>query len=142
MHSHSPSIAAEIDSIRKAYIGLNANDLAPMVSLFDPHIEWVEPSEFPQGGTYHGREAVKAHLTKARARWAEGTCECERLIAAGDKVIALDAVHVRLKDEAEWRDGQVKAVYTFRHGRIVHVRIFAEQKQALEWVGPSDSTTI
>ncbi len=138
MEPSTPKLAIETEALKKAYAGLNANDLAPMVNLFDPHIEWVEPSEFPQGGIYHGREAVKAHLSKARDRWAEGTCECERLILGGDKIVAFDYVHVRLKDEVEWREGPVTAVYTFRQGRIVHTRIFVDREQALEWAGIPD----
>lgn len=43
----------------------------------------------------------------------------ERLIVAGDRVVALVEVRVRLKDEVEWREGQVGDVFTFRDGKLI-----------------------
>jgi ketosteroid isomerase-like protein len=78
---------------------------------------------------------VEAHLLRARESWAEGSCEPERFIAAGDKVVVFDYVRVRLKHEAEWREGPLAVVYTFRSGKVIHVRVFADRQQALEWAG-------
>ena len=44
-------------------------------------------------------------------------------------------VHVRLKDETEWREGDLADVYTFRNVKAIQVRVFADRRQALEWVG-------
>ncbi len=58
------------------------------VAALDPRIEWTEPTEFPGGGTCHGREAVKKYLMQSRAGWAEGSSESERFKTAGDRISA------------------------------------------------------
>lgn len=135
MDNHGPSLAAETEALRAAYAALNRNDVPAFVATFDPRIERIEPDDFPQGGTYHGLEAVKAHISKGRGTWAEGGCEPERFIVAGDRIIVLVHVRVRLKHETEWREGRVADVYTFRNGKAVQFRTFAEERQALEWAG-------
>ena len=138
MDAPMPALAAEIEALREAYAALNRNDIPAMVKGFDSQFEWIELVESPGGGTYHGLEAVKAHFAESRARWAEGTCEPERFIVAGDKIIVFVHVHVRLKDEMEWREGALADVYTFRNGKAVQSRVFADRLRALEWVGVED----
>jgi ketosteroid isomerase-like protein len=135
MDKLTPSLAAETDALRETYAALNRNDIDAAVKTFDTQIAWIEPPEYPLGGTYHGHAAVKAHLSRARGTWAEGSCEAERFIVAGDKVIVFIYVRVRLKHETEWREGRHAAVYTFHNGNAIEMRIFDDKRQALEWAG-------
>jgi uncharacterized protein len=130
-----PELAAETEALREAYAALNRNDIPAMLNAFDPGIVWIELLELPGGGTYEGLAAVKAHFTQARERWAEGSCEPERFIVAGDKIIVFVQVRVRLKDEMEWREAPLADVYTFSNGKVVQARVFADRQQALEWAG-------
>jgi len=125
----------ETETLINAYAALNRNDISAMVKEFDPEIQWIEPAEFPGGTTHRGHADVKAHLSRARETWAEGSCEPERFIVAGDKIVVFDRVRVRLKHETEWREGALASVYTFRNGKVIEVRVFAERQQALEWAG-------
>lgn len=127
--------AAEIEVLRAAYAALNRGDIPSFVKDFDEEIEWLEFVETPGGGTYQGRAAVEAHATGARATWAEGRCEPERFIVAGDKVVVFVHVRVRLKHETEWREGRIADVYTFRGGKATQARLFLDRRQALEWAG-------
>jgi ketosteroid isomerase-like protein len=135
----TPSLAAETKALREAYAALNRNDIPAMVEAFDPQIEWTELAEYPEGGAYHGRAEVEAHISRAREQWAEGSCEPEKFIVAGDKVIVFVYVRARLKHEAEWREGRLADVYTFRNGKAIQMRSFADRRQALEWAGVKDS---
>ena len=134
-------LAAETEALREAYAALNRNDIPAMVKAFDPQIEWTEPPEYSGGGKYHGHEGVKAHLSQARESWAEGSCEPERFIFAGDKVIVFVHVRARLKHEMEWREGRLADVYTFRNGKAIQMRSFADRLLALEWAGVTASDT-
>ncbi len=131
----TPSLAAETEALKEAYAALNRNDIPAMVQAFDPQIERIEPADFPAGGTYHGLAAVQAHVSRARETWAEGSCEPERFIVAGDKIIVFVYVRVRLKQETEWREGSLADVFTFRNGKVIQMRTFADRQQALEWAG-------
>ena len=126
-------LAAETEAIREAYAALNRNDIAGFVAVFDPQIERIEFAESSSGGTYHGLEAVKAHVAQGRSTWAEGSCEPERFIVAGDKIVVFLHVRVRLKDHTEWVEGRTADVYTWRNGKAIQFRTFADKRQALEW---------
>ena len=135
----TPSLAAETQALREAYAALNRNDIPAMVQVFDPQIERIEPAGFPGSGTYRGLAAVQEHFSRARETWAEGSCEPEEFIVAGDKIIVFVYVRVRLKQETEWREGRLADVFTFRHGKAIEFRTFAEREQALVWAGVKGS---
>jgi len=116
---------------RGVYCGLRPAALEPL----DPQIEWTEPAEFPGGGTYHGHEGVQAYLSQSRAGWAEGRSEPERFIVAGDKIIVFVHARVRLKDSTQWHETRLADVFTFRNGKAIQMRAFADRQQALEWAG-------
>lgn len=78
---------------------------------------------------------MKAHLSQSRGSWAEGSCEPERFIVAGDKIIVFVYVRVRLKHNMEWHEGRLADVYTFRNGKAIQMRAFADRRQAVEWAG-------
>jgi ketosteroid isomerase-like protein len=135
MSKQAPPLAAETQAIREAYAALNRGDVPGFVSVLDPQVERVEPAGFPMSGTYRGLAAVTAHLSKARGTWAEGSCEPRRFIVAGDRLIVLVDVRVRLKHETDWREGRIADVFTFRNGKAIGFRTFGEERQALEWAG-------
>ena len=139
MDKLTPSLAAETDALREAYAALNRNDIEATVKAFDPQIVWIEPAEYPGGGTYRGHAAVKAHLSWARDTCAEGRCEAERFIDVGDKIVVFIHVRVKLKTETEWREGRHASVYTFRNGLATEMRIFDDEQEALEWAGAKAS---
>lgn len=135
MSKLTPTLVAETNALREAYAAFNRNDISAFAQMFDPQVEWIEPVEFPGGGTYRGLDGVLAHLAKSRESWAEGSCQPQRIMVAGDRIIQFVDVHVRLKQEAEWREGTVVEVYTFRNGKVIQVRLFADSRQALQWAG-------
>ena len=125
------SFATEIEVLKQVYAAINRNDIPAAVALLHPEIERIEPPGFPTSGTYRGRTEVTAHLSNGRNTWAEGTCEPERFLASGDKVIVFLHVRVRLKDHTEWIDAHIADVYTFRDGHPIQMRTFANQQDAL-----------
>ncbi|HEX7880283.1 MAG TPA: nuclear transport factor 2 family protein [Candidatus Eisenbacteria bacterium] len=75
------------------------------------------------------------------ATWAEGACEPERFLVAGDRVLVFVDVRVRLNGKEDWIEGRAVDVFTFRDGKVIHWRTFAEAARALEWAGvPLDSS--
>jgi uncharacterized protein len=115
-------------ALRGAHAAFNRGDIEAAVALMDPQIEWSEPAEFPGGGTYHGRDGVKKYLTQSRAAWAEVNSEPERFITAGDRVVVFVHARVRPEGSNEW-------LYTFRGGKAIAMRAFADRQNALRWVG-------
>ena len=135
MDHQTPLLDREIEAIREAYAALNRNDLAGFAQIFDPSIERVEPAGFPNSGTYHGIDTVMALWSEARSTWAEGGCYPEQFVAAGDKIVVSVHVRVRLKDHDDWIDAHIGDAFTFRDGKAIQFRTFADEQQALEWAG-------
>jgi len=125
----------ETEAIKSAYAALNRGDVGGFVRDFDSQIERIEFEGSPMAGEFHGIEAVRAHVAQGRSTWAEGTCEPERFITSGDKVIVTCHVRVRLKDQYDWLEGRTADVYTFRDGKAIEFRTFADENEALEWSG-------
>jgi uncharacterized protein len=135
----TPSLVAETEALREAYAALNRNDIPAMVKAFDPHIEWIEPAHYPGGGTHHGLAEVMAVVSRGRGSWAEGSCEPEQFIAAGDKLVVYVHVRVRRQDHTDWIDARLADVYMFRDGKAIQMRHFPDRRQALEWAGVNAS---
>lgn len=128
-----PTLKAETEAIRQAYAALYRNDIDGFVAAFDPQIERIEPLEFPSAGIYHGLAAVKAHVSHGRSTWAEGSCEPERFVVVGDKIVVPIHVLVRLKEQTDWIDARIADVYTFRNGKAIQFRSFADEREAMEF---------
>lgn len=128
-----------IVALRAAYAAFNRGDIDAALTPFDPQIEWTEPLEFPGGGTYHGREAVKQYLTQSRDAWAEGSSDPERFIKARDRIVVFVHARVRPKGSDEWHDAYLADVYTFQNGKAIQMRAFSNRQEALRSAGVEDS---
>jgi uncharacterized protein len=132
--------APAINDLRAAYAAFNRGDIEAAVEPLDPQIEWIEPAEFPGGGTYHGRDEVKRYLTQSRAAWAEASSEPERFIAFGNRIVVLVHARVRSRESNEWQDVRLADVYTMRNGKAIQMRAFADRQEALGWAGAEESS--
>lgn len=128
-------MSAEIEVLERFFAAINRNDMQAVTEDFDPQIVRIEPEGFPTAGTYRGIAAVHEHVRKGRGTWAEGTCEPEKFLQNGDKVVVYLHVRVRLRDTTEWVDGRFADGFIFRNGKIVEYRSFGERAEALEWAG-------
>jgi uncharacterized protein len=136
---NSPDLTQAIAALRSAYVAFNRGDMDAAVESLDPRIEWIEPTEFPGGGTYHGREQAKRYLTQSRAAWAEVVSEPERFITTGNRIVVFVHARVRPKDGTQWQDVRLADVYTIREGKAIQMRAFADRHEALRWAGAEDS---
>ena len=137
MDETSPLISARTEALGKAYAALNRNDVPGFVAMFDPQVERIE--DFGEIKTIHGLDAVRAHVLEGRRKWAEGSCEPERFVASGDRIIVRVKVRVRLKTEEYWREGLIGDVFTFHSGKVTQFCSFIDERRAIEWVDVSDS---
>jgi ketosteroid isomerase-like protein len=130
-----PDMNQAIAVLRDAYAAFNRGDVDAAVASLDENIEWVEPKEFPGGGAYRGRESAKRYLAQSRAAWAEVSSEPEQFIPAGNRIVVFVHARVRAKGSNEWQDVRLADVYTFRNGKAVQMRAFADRDEAMRWAG-------
>lgn len=133
-------MSTDIEAIVQFYAAINRNDMQAITKDFDPQIVRVEPEGFPSTGTYRGIAAVQEHITKGRGTWAEGTCQPEKFLVNGDKVVVYLHAWVRLKDSTDWVGGRFADGFVFRNGKITQYLTFGERVDALRWAGIEDQS--
>jgi ketosteroid isomerase-like protein len=126
-----------IADLRAAYAAFNRGDIDAAVRSFDPQVEWIEPTEFPGGGTYQGVEGAKRYLAQSRAGASQVISEPEQFVPAGDRIVVFVHARVLPKNSGEWQDIRLADVYRFRKGRVIQMHAFANREDALHWVGVS-----
>jgi uncharacterized protein len=122
-----------ISILRAAYAAFNRGDIDAAVQSLAPDIDWTEPTEFPGGGSYHGRDGAKKYLTNSRASVAEVISEPEQFIPAGDRIVVFVYARVRPKDSTTWQEVRLADVYLFRDLTPIQMHAFANRQQALDW---------
>ena len=121
--------------LREAYAAFNRGDIDAAVRILDPGIEWIEPPEFPGGGTYHGVEGAKQYLAQSRASAAQVISKPEQFIPEGNRIIVFVHARVLARGSNTWQDIRLADVYTFQNGRATHMRAFVNREDALRWAG-------
>jgi ketosteroid isomerase-like protein len=118
--------------IRRAYQAYANGDLAAMLELVDPDLEWtyLDPAlEHPTPQVCHGRQELEQVLRHGLR------AELEEVTGAGELVV----VGVRTPGiEAHFRrgvDSRAYSVFTVREGRIVALRDCRDRHEALQLAG-------
>lgn len=124
-----------IAELRAAYAAFNRGDIDEAVRSFDSQVEWIEPAEFPGGGTYHGIDGAKRYLAQSRAAAIHVISEPERFLPAGDRIVVFVHARVLPKNSDTWQDIRLADVYTFHYGKVTNMRAFASRTDALQWAG-------
>jgi ketosteroid isomerase-like protein len=125
-----------VELVRRAYQAYADGDLAAMLELVDPHLEWtyLDPNlEQPTPQVCHGRGELEQML----CGWAEHglRAELEEVAASGELVMVgvrtpgVDAHYGR-----RW-DDRAYSVATVRQGRIVALRDCCDRREALQLAG-------
>jgi ketosteroid isomerase-like protein len=122
--------------IRRAYQAYANGDLAAMLELVDPELEWtyLDPAqEHPTPQVCHGRHELEQLLR----HWAEHGLRAEldeltsngELVMVGIRTPGVDAHYGRRGD------GRTYSVFTVRDGRIVALRDCRDRQEALQLAG-------
>ena len=122
-----------VEMVRRAIAAYNRGQDA--LDLFHPEIEWVTTGRFVEPDTYRCHEEVRRYLQALRDDFEELHVEPHQLVDAGDHVIA----PVRCTGRGRLSSAPIDLEFTFvlslRGGKIVRVRNYWEQTDALEAVG-------
>jgi ketosteroid isomerase-like protein len=109
------------------------------LSLFDPQIAY-EDTVLPDhvGETYHGYEGV----ARATERWLEPfdslTVELERIVGTGDRLVSIHHVDMKAHHTGLDFEGTLAYVWTFRDGKVIHLKSYWDPAEAIEAAGLSE----
>ena len=127
-------------AVRDGYAAVNRGDLESAVASFQmaDDVEWIEPPEFPGGGTYHGPGGVVEYLAQSRSSWSDATTEPERLIGFDGGIVVIARFRGRRKGRSELVEARIADVFFIDGERVTRMRAYADPGRALAAVGLTD----
>jgi ketosteroid isomerase-like protein len=97
------------------------------------------PPDYPEGEpVFRGREGFVEMLAMLRDAWGEFQLQPERLLDAGDRVVAFVRVHAEGGASGVPIELETTHVWTVRTGRVTSVHAYRDRSQALEAAGLSE----
>lgn len=121
--------------LRAVYAGINRGDIAGALADFAEDARFVELPGRAGGRDCDSRADLADDLATTRARWEAGGCEPVRFLPAGDRLVAVVHVRVRVKGRPDWAEGEVGDVFTFRGGKVAAFHSFDDVRAALAFAG-------
>ena len=127
---------SDAELIRTGYQAWNRRDIAAVVQILDPEIEWRGYTHIPESGVLEGREQVRMWLERFLEAWEELEIQVTDLIDAGDQTIALVRFRALGRESGVRVDGGTDAhVWTVRDGKAVAVTLYQGTHEAFEAAG-------
>jgi uncharacterized protein len=121
-----------------SYEAFNRGDLEEALSVMDPEIVWhtyLVPG--PGGGTYQGHDGVRELWDDARNIFGDFRNEPERLVCAGDRLVAMVRICGWGKESGVAVEAKIAHLHTFRDGKVVRVESYEDRDEALREAGVS-----
>jgi ketosteroid isomerase-like protein len=129
-------MSRNVDVVRAVFEAQRQRDWKAFRRLYDPDIEWEDVSGlWGDWGTRRGFEDVR----DAWVTWFEAfervEFEIESVVETGDEVIAFIRASGRGRESGLDVDQRLPSVWTVRGGRVVRVRAYRNEAEALEAAG-------
>jgi uncharacterized protein len=131
-----------LDLVRRAYEAWNRGDLDAAFEFLDPDAEVSVPPEFPEAGTFRGRDEMRRWIGDELLPVLEDIrAEPQQFFDAGDRIVVFVRYFGRGKATGiDVRGAVVDAhVLTMRDGRIQKLEMYPGTRAALEAVGLPES---
>jgi ketosteroid isomerase-like protein len=127
-----------VEVVRDIYERWREGDFRTSVDVLDPLVLFVLRPEFPDAGTYLGRERIAEYMRGFLEPWSRITIEAEDITDAGDSVV----VAVRQAGVGEESGAATELryfqVWSFRGRKVIRLENFRERAEALEAAGLSE----
>jgi ketosteroid isomerase-like protein len=129
------------DAVRRAYDAFNAADVAAFKDLATDDIEIHDLATMPEQQLFRGKAGIEGFFEANLGAWEAVWGEIERLLEAGnDRVLAL-ARHVgRARGGTEIAQLRGVLVTFSDTDKIIEIRFFADQSEALAAAGLNHTT--
>ena len=124
-----------VEAVERLYGAFNRRDMAAMLDLIDPEVEWVPVLAVLEGDVYRGHEGFRSWVEALDPDWETFEVDYEELRDLGDRVLAFGhwrgrgrASGVEFGQPATW-------LYEIKDGRVVRLQTFTDRAEALETLG-------
>jgi ketosteroid isomerase-like protein len=121
------------DLIRNTYDAFARGDIATVLALLDPKVEWTEAAGFPYAGTYRGPEAVLAEvLIRLGTEWDDFEAVPDRIAADDGIVIATGTYSGTFKATGRSFAARFAHAWEMRDGKVVRFEQIADTAKVQE----------
>jgi ketosteroid isomerase-like protein len=131
---------APLEVVRAVCESLIVDDRGRFGELLDPEVvQYGTLGGIDQDRVVRGRQAVIDYWDEIVGTWEGITIDVERLIDAGDTVVALWRETARTRHSELEIQSDIAMVFKVREGRIIEARGYMNRDQALEAAGVAGS---
>jgi ketosteroid isomerase-like protein len=126
-----------VDQARAGYAALNQALAGGDISAFvrEAHDPEIVMEMGALEGTVRGQDGVVRFFEGQQAVLDDMRAEPEEFIDAGDRVVVVFRLIGRVRSTGLPFEDRYVHVLTFRGGKVIHVRLYANKDKALEAVG-------
>ncbi len=123
-----------IDVVRRFYEALGRGDIASIIGLLAPSLDWTEAERFPYyGGTWHTPQAVVQGLFAPLERdWEGFSARPASYVTEGDRVVSLGTYSGRYRKTGRSMTAPFAHIWTVRGGKIVLFVQYTDTAKVLE----------
>ncbi len=124
----------DIEKVEEAYAAWHKRRWADLLLVMAPDIEVRQSPELPWGGHYLGHDGVRKYL-EAVAGQVDARIEIERLIDAGEHVVAVGQMKGKTRGTQLEFEVPVVHVWTFSDGQATNLECYTDDATVLAAVG-------
>jgi ketosteroid isomerase-like protein len=122
---------ADLDTVRQIYDLWNSPDgMTSSLALFARDFEYVNPESAIEPGIRRGHVGILEVLAAVEGSFADYVHELERLVDAGEKVLAYVTFRARGRDSGAQVEKPEQHVWTLREGKAIRFEWFHDEAAA------------
>ena len=123
-----------LNIVQDFYAALGRGDVAAVLGLLDPQVEWTEAERFPYySGTWHGPQAVLDNLLKRLAQdWHDFSATANDFVVEGNRVVSFGVYAGMYKRTGKSIAAPFAHLWTVRDGKITSFLMYTDTAQILE----------
>ena len=128
-----------VQMARRLVTAVHDRDLATLLDLTDPDVEWQSFYAIGRGGGAHcGHDSMVQYLRDLDEAFEWVYPAISDVLDAGDVVLAIGSIAFRGRQSGVETSVRVGWVFKFRRGCLIRFRPFRDPEETLEAVGLSD----
>jgi uncharacterized protein len=125
-----------VERLRAALEAYNREGPEAIIALLDPDVEWIADRSDMGRVAYRGRDGVRKSFAELYEGFDKLGFEVDRLIEAGDQVVALGLMTARGRTTGVEAQIPLAVVFTAgQDGQLIRYESFRSKQEALEAVG-------
>lgn len=120
--------------VQDFYAALGRGDVAAVLGLLDPHVEWTEAERFPYySGTWRGPQAVLDNLLKRLAQdWNDFSATPDDFLVDGNRVVAVGRYAGTYKRTAKSMTAPFAHLWSASDGKVMSFLMSTDTAKILE----------